>query len=179
MEAHGSVARSREGLAMRYEVELEGRKVVVDVERAEGGWRVRMDEGEWAAWGGGFVQPGELRLVNGGRSTTVGTHVHGDRVALQVDGHPLDARVVDPRSASAAMGGGAAEGVLATPMPGVVVRIPVAVGDRVTAGQVVIVVEAMKMENEFKAPVDGVVESIEVQIGQALEANAVLARIGE
>lgn len=159
---------------MKLEVVLEGREVLLDVERTATGWRVRPDGGDWSDVPGRFVQAGELRLTHGGRTRTVGVHVDGDRVALQVDGHPLFAEVFDPRRAHALAGGGAGEGAVSTPMPGVVVRIPVKAGDPVRAGQVLIVVEAMKMENEFKAPVDGVVGSIPVAVGQAVDAHTVL-----
>ncbi|MCB9680888.1 MAG: biotin/lipoyl-binding protein [Alphaproteobacteria bacterium] len=59
-------------------------------------------------------------------------------------------------------------------MPGAVVRVQVSAGDSVHAGQVLVVVEAMKMENEFKAPFAGVVASVEVAAGQAVESGAVL-----
>jgi biotin carboxyl carrier protein len=59
-------------------------------------------------------------------------------------------------------------------MPGRVVRVLVASGDRVTAGQPVVVVEAMKMENEMRSPKDGVVRDVNAQEGAAIEAGAVL-----
>jgi biotin carboxyl carrier protein len=59
-------------------------------------------------------------------------------------------------------------------MPGRVVRVLVASGDRVTAGQPVVVVEAMKMENEMRSPKDGVVREVNVQEGAAIEGGAVL-----
>jgi biotin carboxyl carrier protein len=69
----------------------------------------------------------------------------------------------------------AAQGaVIRAPMPGLVLRLPVVVGDTVAAGQGVLVLEAMKMENELKAPVPGVVASIAVQSGQAVEKGQVL-----
>jgi biotin carboxyl carrier protein len=60
------------------------------------------------------------------------------------------------------------------PMPGRVVRVLVAVGDRVTAGQGLVVVEAMKMENELRSPKDGVVKDVTAQTGTAVDAGAVL-----
>src|SRR5690606_10751611 len=60
------------------------------------------------------------------------------------------------------------------PMPGLVVRVEVQVGEAVRAGQGVVIVEAMKMENELKAPGDGVVARIEVVAGQTVEKGAVL-----
>jgi biotin carboxyl carrier protein len=62
-------------------------------------------------------------------------------------------------------------------MPGRVVRVLVAAGDRVSAGQPVVVVEAMKMENEMRSPKDGVVRDVNVQEGAAIEAGAVLVVI--
>lgn len=159
---------------MRFEVALEGRTAMVDAERTASGWRVRIDRSDWVDVPGRFFEPGELRLTWGGRSHTVGVHAEGDRVAMQIDGQHLGAVAVDPRRAHASLAGGAAQGVIVTPMPGVVVRLPVAVGQSVHAGQVLVVVEAMKMENEFKAPFDGVVQSVSVAVGQALEANTTL-----
>ena len=65
------------------------------------------------------------------------------------------------------------EGGLKTQMPGKVIKIPVEVGTEVNKGETVIVLEAMKMENEIKASYDGVVKEIYVKEGQALD-NGVL-----
>ena len=62
-------------------------------------------------------------------------------------------------------------------MPGRIVRVLVAPGDRVTARQAVVVVEAMKMENEMRAPKDGVVREVRVTPGAAIDAGAVLVVI--
>ena len=68
---------------------------------------------------------------------------------------------------------GADEGGLKTQMPGKVIKIPVSTGESVKKGQTLIVLEAMKMENEIKASFDGVVKDILVEEGQALD-NGVL-----
>lgn len=60
------------------------------------------------------------------------------------------------------------------PMPGLVVKVEVEEGDRVEAGQGVVIVEAMKMENELKAEGPGVVERIHVAVGEAVEKDQVL-----
>ena len=60
-------------------------------------------------------------------------------------------------------------------MPGLIVRTEVGVGDRVRKGQGVVVMEAMKMENELKAEADGVVSRVMVEDGTAVEKGAVLA----
>ena len=64
-------------------------------------------------------------------------------------------------------------------MPGRVVRVLVAVGDRVVARQGVVVVEAMKMENELRTPRDGTVKEISVAPGAAVDSGAVLLVIGD
>ena len=61
------------------------------------------------------------------------------------------------------------------PMPGTVIRIPVSVGDSISAGGVLLVLEAMKMEVEVKAPSDGVVSSMAVNVGDQVQSGAVLA----
>jgi biotin carboxyl carrier protein len=66
--------------------------------------------------------------------------------------------------------------VVTAAMPGRVLRLSVASGEAVTSGQPLLVLEAMKMENEVKAPRDGVVESIVVTAGQAVSAGEVLVR---
>jgi acetyl/propionyl-CoA carboxylase alpha subunit len=72
-------------------------------------------------------------------------------------------------------GSSTAPGSLLAPMPGVVVRVAVAVGDRVAAGAVIVVLEAMKMEHSVVAPVDGTVTEIGVVAGQQVDLAAVLA----
>ncbi|MEU4230468.1 biotin carboxylase N-terminal domain-containing protein [Nonomuraea sp. NPDC026600] len=70
-------------------------------------------------------------------------------------------------------------GSLLAPMPGSVLRVEVEPGDRVTKGQAVLVLEAMKMEHQIAAPADGVVSGVHVEKGQQVEAGAVLAIIQE
>jgi pyruvate carboxylase subunit B len=106
---------------------------------------------------------------------------HGEkegRWELTIQGERLSALAVDERTrAIRAMTGAvdeAAEKTVSAPMPGLVVRVQVEPGQRVAAGQGVIIVEAMKMENELKAPADGIVASIAVAAGQTVEKGALL-----
>ncbi len=69
-------------------------------------------------------------------------------------------------------------GAVTAMLPGVVVKILVSVGDEIRAGDPIMVVESMKMENEIVSPYDGVVREIRVKEGQRIEAGDVLAVIG-
>ena len=118
-------------------------------------------------------------LVNG-RSHAI-TATPGDRRGrwhLSVGAERFTADAVDERTrAIREMTGGAADTAdltVVAPMPGLVVKVEVEVGQAVRAGQGVIVVEAMKMENELKAPADGVVAKIEVRPGQTVDKGATL-----
>ena len=66
-------------------------------------------------------------------------------------------------------------GSLMAPMPGSVIRLPVAAGDRVTAGQALVVLEAMKMEHTIASPMDGIVAELSVEVGQQVSTGDALA----
>ncbi len=70
-------------------------------------------------------------------------------------------------------------GALVTQMPGKVVKLLVKAGDKVEKGQTVLILEAMKMENEIKAGVSGTIKALNVQPGQALESGILMAEIEE
>lgn len=108
----------------------------------------------------------EARIT--GNEVTIG----GARLLIEID---------DPRqwkrSAGSADSSGRAS--LTAAMPGKIVRVLVAVGDEVAAGQGILVIEAMKMQNELKAPRAGRVTAIQVKENDSVNAGALLATIGE
>jgi biotin carboxyl carrier protein len=126
-----------------------------------------------------------LHMLADGQSHTIIAR-RRDRQAwdLHLNGDRYEVAVVDERTrAIQAMTGqvAVAKGprpVLA-PMPGLVVRLAVAPGDRVTAGQSVVIIEAMKMENDLKAESDAVVARVAAIPGQAVEKGAVLVEFRE
>lgn len=71
------------------------------------------------------------------------------------------------------------QGIISAPMPGKVLEIPVSLGDHVDIGESVLILEAMKMENELKANLSGVVQSIQVKTGESVEKNQILLEIKE
>ena len=76
-------------------------------------------------------------------------------------------------------GGAAAAGTVTSPMQGSVLQVEVAEGDTVAAGQVIAIVEAMKMENEIAAPRAGVVEDLAVVAGQTVTVGQAICRISD
>jgi acetyl/propionyl-CoA carboxylase alpha subunit len=98
--------------------------------------------------------------------------VGGIAYTLRVEG--LEAEQVGPKGASV---GAAGAGAVTAIMPGKIIRVLAAEGDEVAEGDVICILEAMKMENELKAPESGVVRALHVQPGQDVEAGAVLAEI--
>jgi acetyl/propionyl-CoA carboxylase alpha subunit len=119
-------------------------------------------------------------LIADGRSYTLSAHAEErrGRWTLTLGGRKLTVDAVDERTRAIREMAGVADDegdkTIVAPMPGLVLKVEVEVGQTVKAGQGVVIVEAMKMENELKAPTDGVVASIEVQPGQTVDKGAVL-----
>lgn len=88
---------------------------------------------------------------------------------------PVPAEAPAAPAATAAPAGG--EQIL-SPMPGNILNVNVKVGDAVKKGQVLLILEAMKMENEIMAPKDGTITSVNVQNGSTVESGALLVTIG-
>ncbi len=166
----------REG-PLKYEVTIGETTRVVDIEPTG----ERMYRLSW---------PGESHLVDlrrptpeayqmliDGESWEAGCVPTEGGYLVDVMGLTTQVGVEDPRRKALRLGAAPAGGTITTQMPGRVVKIMVAVGDTVTKGQPVLVVEAMKMENEMKSPIDGVVADIYIAEGVAVEAGTRLARI--
>lgn len=90
---------------------------------------------------------------------------------------PKAAPAAAPKAAAPAPAGAAGAVKVTAPMPGKIVAVKANVGDAVKKGQVIVVLEAMKMENDVVAPSDGTIASINVSTGAAVEAGAVLASL--
>ena len=166
---------------MKYVAELHGKRVVLEYD----GTHVTID-GERIEASLTHVAGTPVRLLR------VGNEVHrllahrvGDRghYMVDVDGErhevvALDERTRTIRDLTAAQAVSSGPAPLLAPMPGLIVRISVAVGDRVSAGQGLVVIEAMKMENELRATGPGVVTAIKASTGTAVNKGAVLVELG-
>jgi biotin carboxyl carrier protein len=98
-----------------------------------------------------------------------------DRVVLWTPDEQYELLLEDPRTREFAES--AASGGLTTPLPGVVVSVPVAVGQEVVAGEVLMVIEAMKMEHAISAPYDGTVQQIHFARGERVPEGSALLEL--
>ena len=170
------------GRVRRVEVDRAGDRLLVSVDGRRSQADVTVINGVWSLilWSdspdGGTRRSHEVALVE---------HPPGSgRLTVHVDGRTVPAAIATrtPRTrggsdtAPAASGSTAPQPVTA-PMPGKVIKLLVRPGEAVAARQGVVVVEAMKMENELRAPKAGTVAEIKVAEGASVEAGAVLAII--
>jgi biotin carboxyl carrier protein len=125
------------------------------------------------------VEPGVYSVLLEGRSYEARIESGDGRVVVFIEGHRFEVQVADPRrwSRQAARGGTDERLNVVAPMPGKIVRLLVAPGDAVAAEQGLLVVEAMKMQNEMKAPKAGHVVSLPARVGATVAAGEVLATI--
>jgi biotin carboxyl carrier protein len=167
---------------MKYEVRISGKTHVVEFERHADGWQARIDNESGASADVAEVAPNVFSVLLSDRSNEVYvTPSPNGQLQLQTGGFEFTAEVVDPRSWRGRRHGGAeAEGrqQITAPMPGKVVRVLVKAGDAVEAGQGLLVVEAMKMQNEIRSPKSGTVERVLIEEGQAVNAGEVLCIVG-
>ena len=156
-----------------------GREIDVEVLRHGTGYRVRIGE-RWME--ADFVNLSRyirsLRLEDGTQIALV-HHRDGNMHEISHAGGTVRVEIVDPLAARRKrredeIGGG---GAIKAMMPGRVVRVLVAKGDTVAKGAGLLILEAMKMENEIQAPAPGVIDEIFVEPGQTVEAGAELMHI--
>jgi biotin carboxyl carrier protein len=152
---------------------VDGRSVRVEIRPQGGGFRVTLDGRELSV---DAVPLGRMTsLLVDGRSHDVAVEAETDGYRVHFPGRSVRVELVDAaRGAAAPARRAHGPARLTAPMPGRVVRVLVDAGAEVAAGQGVVVVEAMKMENELRSPRAGRVEQVAVREGQAVEAGALL-----
>lgn len=121
--------------------------------------------------------PEAFHMLIDGESWEAGCVASPDGYLVDVVGLTMAVGVVDPRRKALRLGAASAGGLLTTQMPGRIVRVMVTVGEVVKKGQPLVVVEAMKMENEMKSPIDGTIGEVYVSMGITVETGAKLIRV--
>ena len=162
---------------MRYEVDVNGRAVQVDVHRADGHFVVTVDGREWTV-DAARVDAHMLSLLIGSSSqeVTIAADKTSGQLAVGIKAVPLAVTVNGRGRWVRKDDGRAGNGPqrLVAPMPGKVVRVLAKPGTAVQPRQPLVVVEAMKMENELRATRSGVVAEVLVHEGQSVDAGTLL-----
>ncbi len=162
---------------MTFEIVIDGKPHKLELEHEGSHWTCQLD-GETLEADALVTKHDVISILIGGthyevkrERTATDTHlwVKNSRFAVEV----RDPRSLRSRKAAAASGEGPQK--LTAPMPGKVVRIILPTGSEVEAGQGVLVVEAMKMQNELKSPKKGIVKQVMVSEGASVSAGDVLA----
>ena len=161
---------------MRYLVTVRGRELGVEVKPlSDGRLRVTVE--------GSSGQPLDVTLFGGSELVAaIGHHVlelraAGAEVTVGAERQPVRVENRERRERSPSAGRAGASGSVRAPMPGRIVKVLVETGSSVEKGAAVVVVEAMKMENEIFAPISGSVERVFVSAGDAVERGAPLVEI--
>jgi acetyl/propionyl-CoA carboxylase alpha subunit len=161
---------------MTYDITIDGKNYRLDLNRAGGRWTCLL-EGREVEVDAVLARPDVLSLRLGNLAYEVKCERVAGEMYLWVDSTRFAAEVRDPRSLRGRVRAVDDHGPkrLTAPMPGKIVRVLVAQGDEVEAGVGVLVVEAMKMQNEIKSPKKGTIQKILVSEGAAVNAGDVLA----
>ena len=165
---------------MIYEVLIDGTAHKVEIEKGESIWKCRVDDRDYVVDASLTARDVLSVLVVGKAYEAKREYSLAGETHVIIGSERFAAEVRDPRSLrsrKAAAGVGEGPQKVAAPMPGKVVRILVQPGSEVEAGQGIMVVEAMKMQNEIKSPKKGVVQKIAVTEGGSVISGDTLAII--
>jgi biotin carboxyl carrier protein len=165
---------------MKFEVLINSARRIIELRRDANNWRISLD-GEPADADAVEIAPNIFSVLLNGKSHEIRVTLNpSGTLTLQTGRNEFTAEVIDPRAWRGRRHGALeAEGrqQILAPMPGKIVRVLVQAGEKVQAGQGLIVVEAMKMQNEIRSPKSGTVERLLVKEGQPVNAGEVLAWI--
>ncbi len=165
---------------MKFEVVINNARRIIELERDANRWRIALD-GEPVEADAIEISPNIFSILLNGKSHEVRvTPTLTGALTLQTAHCEFTAEVIDPRAWRGRRHGALeAEGrqQIVAPMPGKIIRVLVQAGEKVQAGQGLLVVEAMKMQNEIRSPKSGTVERLLVKEGQPVNAGEALAWI--
>lgn len=165
---------------MKYDILLNGTRRCIELtpQRDESAPMTALIDGRNIAADVAMISSGAYSILLGGRSLEATVEVTTGGYLVHVAGSEFLIKIIDPRSWRGRAGGSIAlEGRqhVAAPMPGKIVRVLVAAGQEVKANQGLLVIEAMKMQNEIRSPKSGAIEKLLVIEGQTVGAGEILA----
>ena len=138
---------------MKYQVKVDGKIFEVEVEKVGGGYQ--------------SLTPGSLNAAGA---------FQPQAQPVQPQAQPAPAPAAPAAAPAPAASGSGADGEVVSPMPGKILKVIADNGAHVEAGDVILILEAMKMENEIVAPIAGTV-SLSVSVGQTVDTDALLATV--
>ncbi|MGH9690248.1 MAG: biotin/lipoyl-containing protein [Candidatus Acidiferrales bacterium] len=164
---------------MKISVELDGKAQMLELSRVGDQLQCAID-GRPIAADAVEITPGNYSILIGGQSFDIRVEPSGSGLRIDLGGREYLVTIQDPRHWRRRGGTLASEGrqQVIAPLPGKVVRVLVNAGDAVEAGQELLVVEAMKMQNEVRSPKSGTVERLLVAVGQTVRTGESLVIIG-
>ncbi len=162
---------------MKYRVQRAGKEHEVDVELTNEGYVVRGADGEAQRIRLEQRSDGSRRAITPWGEFELVRARRGNELWADIGGRRLSANVERVRASGAGSASVASAGAVRAPMPGKLLAVRVKVGDRVSAGQPLAVIEAMKMENEIAAPLAGVVRTVAATAPSTVEKGALLLEL--
>jgi biotin carboxyl carrier protein len=162
------------------EIKISGKTHHVNLSSKNGSLQVFIDGEEIEGVDASFPEPGLIQFLFGGNSYEFRVSEHDGELTLDRNGSKQSVQVRDPRALRSRRAGGAGDAgpmKITAPMPGKVVRVIAPEGTELEAGAGVIVIEAMKMQNELKSPKTGRVQKIAVAEGATVNPGDTLAVI--
>jgi biotin carboxyl carrier protein len=151
-----------------------GDRVRVEVKRKNGQYQIRLGDRDIEVDADESREP-FLSLIHAGRSHEIGLQRTSTGYAVSLDDDVISVDITQAGSGPTARVTRSGPERLIAPMPGRIVRVLVQTGQAVEAGEGLMVMEAMKMENELRSPSVGTVRELCVQEGEAVETGALLA----
>ncbi|MGB1288577.1 MAG: acetyl-CoA carboxylase biotin carboxyl carrier protein subunit [Aggregatilineales bacterium] len=161
---------------MRYTYTYNGQTYTIDLERQDDGrYHAKIGDREHVFAASSISKSGWLLQIQKGRQVAYGV-ADGDKRHVQVNGQSYTFEKQDERSRRRKQSGGGS-GTIIAEMPGQVLEVRIAPGEHVKSGDVLLVLEAMKMEIRVNAPLDGQVKALQVQAGDTVERGQILLEI--
>jgi len=167
-------------MSVTYKIILEGQEHEVKIEATEAGYELCLG-GETHRFAPLLSEaPLYSFLIDDSQVLEADITFQKDHCSLNLKNLPYQMEVFDPRRRVISQSdGGDGDGTIAAPMPGKVIDVKVRAGDKIAKGEAAVIIEAMKMQNELMAAIDGVVKELHVKAGDTVEAGAKLVVIAK